>query len=164
MTMVPSVPLSAALAMSLLSLPTVVWGRALSPTHVVTALNGQGIFPDSTFTQDRARQPPLVHKGRWKSCAGLSQERECPWERGTAALEGLPEPGLVCLESTARGDGQAAERQGKGGNRNREKGKRKGRREREKGKRKGKRRRERGKGEGKNKRENKMNQIKIKLY
>lgn len=152
MTMVPSVPLSAALAMSLLSLPTVVWGRALSPTHVVTALNGQGIFPDSTFTQDRARQPPLVHKGRWKSCAGLSQERECPWERGTAAVEGLPEPGFVCLESTARGDGQARtagkrgkqeQREGKG---KREKGKGKGKKERKKEKGKGKGRREKQKG------------------
>lgn len=124
------------------------WGRALSPTRVGTALSQQGIFPDPRFSQDTARQPSLVHKAHWKSCAGLSQQRECPWEWGTA--RGAAEPGPVCLESDASEDGQAAEWQGRAKLEQGEGKREKGKKEKEKGKRKmGKRKKKSKKKKGK---------------
>lgn len=91
-----------------------------------------------------------MHKGRWKSCAGLSQKRECPWEWGTAALEGLPEPGWKALP-VGMGRQQNGREKGETGTERREKEKGEGKGKREKGKEKGEGKGEREKGKTKGK-------------
>lgn len=135
----PSVPPSRALLMSLLSLAVV---PGAEPCHqpVVTALNQPGMFPDPRFHQDTATQPSLVHKARWKSCAG-------PWEWGTARAWKVP-VGMGRQQSHRE---RAKWEQGEG-KKEKEKGKGEGKRKMEKGKKKSKKRKgkmEKGKIKGK---------------